>query len=141
MIDRTKYEKKAWYPNMKQGETEVWNRFIEKYPEEYDEVIYNLKLGEGANIPEGTEPNIADDFKQLTQHKIDVVGFKGSRVDIIEIKPYAGTAAVGQVIGYRDLYITHIDKTAKPNLVIATDIERPDTKTICAKQGIKLIII
>jgi hypothetical protein len=141
MSEKTKYEIKYFYPNMKTLEMAMWTRFLSAFPDAYDEVIYNLKLGEGAKIPEGTEENIAKDFKELTQHKIDVVGFKGSRVDIIEIKPYAGTAAVGQVIGYRDLYIEHFDKTAKPNLVIITDTERPDTKMICEKQGIRLIII
>jgi hypothetical protein len=140
-LEKTKYEKKPWYPNMKELETAMWNRFLDKYPDAYDEVIYNLKLGEGADIPEGTQPNIAAGFTALTQHKIDVVGFKDNSVDIIELKPYAGTTAVGQVIGYRDLYTTHIDEKAKPNLVIVTDTERPDTKTICEKQGIKLIII
>lgn len=140
-MEKTKYEKKPWYPNMKQGETAIWERFLEKFPNEYDEVIYNFKLGEGANIPEDTEPNLANGFKQLTQHKIDVVGFKGSRMDIIEIKPYAGTAAVGQVLGYKELYLEHIDNTAKPNLVVVSDTERPDTKTICAKLGITLVVV
>lgn len=141
MISKTKFEKKSWYPNMKELETNMWNRFIEKFQNEYDEVIYNLKLGEGADIPEGTEENLANGFKQLTQHKIDVVGFKGNLVDIIELKPYAGTSAIGQVIGYRDLYVKHVDESANPSLVIITDTLRPDTKTICEKQGIKLIVV
>src|SRR3990167_10659901 len=102
-MEKTKYEKKSWYPNMREAETVIWDRFLLAYPNAYDEVVYNLKLGEGADIPEGTEENIADDFKQLTQHKIDVVGFKGKNVDIIELKPYAGVGAIGQVIVYRDL--------------------------------------
>lgn len=140
-MEKEKYQKRQWYPNMKQGETILWNNFIDKFPKEYDEVIYNLKVGKGSFIPEGTQENIANDFLQLTQHKIDVVGFKETRIDIIEIKPYAGTAAVGQVIGYRDLYIEHIDSKAKPNLIIVTDLLRQDTKTICEKQGIKLVLV
>lgn len=140
-MKKTKYEKKPWYPNMREQETLIWERFLAQYPDAYDEVIYNLKLGDGADIPEGTAENIARDFKQLTQHKIDVVGFKGSQVDIIELKPYAGVSAIGQVIGYRDLYTAHIDPTANPNLVVITDVLRADTKTIADKQGIKLIVV
>jgi hypothetical protein len=140
-MEKVKYEKKSWYPNMKPGETEIWNRFIDKYPEKYDEVVYNLKVGQGALIPEGTEENIAQDFKELTQHKIDVVGFKGKIIDIIEVKPYAGTSAVGQVIGYRELYVKHIDQYAWPTLVIVTDLKRQDTETICEKQGIELMTV
>lgn len=141
MEQRTKYEKKQWYPNMREKETLIWERFLAAYPDAYDEVIYNLKLGEGAEIPEGTQENIARDFKELTQHKIDVVGFKGNNVDIIELKPYAGVGAIGQVIGYRDLYTAYIDRSANPNLVIITDQLRPDTKTIADIRKIKLIVI
>jgi hypothetical protein len=126
---------------MREKETLIWERFLVAYPEAYNEVVYNLKLGEGADIPEGTAENIAKDFKELTQHKIDVVGFKGNNIDIIELKPYAGVGAIGQVIGYRDLYITYINRNANPNLVVITDVLRNDTKTIAEKQNIKLIII
>jgi hypothetical protein len=140
-MEKTKFEKKSWYPNMRDKETLIWERFLAKFPDAYDEVVYNLKLGEGADIPEGTAENIARDFKELTQHKIDVVGFKGNNIDIIELKPYAGVGAIGQVIGYRDLYITYIDRNANPNLVVISDVLRNDTKTIADKQNIKLIII
>jgi hypothetical protein len=140
-MEKSKYEKKPWYPNMKELETAMWNKFLLKFPNAYDNVIYNLKLGEGANIPEGTEENLARGFTELTQHKIDVVGFLGNKVDIIELKTYAGTAAVGQVIGYRELYMKFIDPNSNPNLIIVTDFLRPDTKTICDAQGITLIVI
>lgn len=140
-MEKTKYEKKPWYPNMKEAESGIWERFMAKYPDAYDQVVYNLKLGNGADIPEGTDEAIANGFKQLTQHKIDVVGFKGDKIDIIELKQYAGTAAVGQVVGYRELYMKHIDQNSNPNMVIVTDIQRPDTVTICNAQGISLIIV
>lgn len=140
-MEKVKYEKRYFYPNVREAETLIWERFLVKFPEAYDQVAYNVKVGEGADIPEGTEPNIASGFKQLTQHKIDVVGFKNNEVDIIELKPYAGTRAIGQVIGYRDLYVTLVDNSARPNLVIVTDILRPDTKIIADKQGIKVIVV
>ena len=141
MNERTKYEKKPWYDNLRENETFIWNRFIEKYPDAYDEVIYNLHLGEGANIPAGTEENIARDFKLLTQYKVDVVGFGKNKIDIIEIKPYAGASAIGQVISYSELYKKDIDPAATPNLVILTDQLRPDTTILAEKLNIKIIIV
>src|SRR3990167_1632940 len=135
LSEKTKYGKLYWYPNMREKETLIWERFLDKFPDAYDAVIYNLKIGAGAEIPEDTEENLARDFRELTQHKIDVVGFKGNSVDIIELKPYAGVGAVGQVIGYRDLYSVSFTGAVLPNLVIITDVERTDTKTIAEKQG------
>ena len=141
MYERTKYEKKPWYPNLREGETFIWDRFLVAFPDAYDEVIYNLHLGKGAEIPAGTEENIARDFKLLTQYKIDVVGFNKNQIDIIEIKPYAGASAIGQVISYQKLYIEHIDPNARPNLVIITDQMRPDTELLAKQLNIKIIIV
>ncbi|MEK7578898.1 MAG: hypothetical protein AAB456_04310 [Patescibacteria group bacterium] len=141
MHERFKFEKRPWYANLREGETFIWNRFIEKYPDAYDEVIYNQHLGSGAEIPEETPENIARDFKLLTQYKIDVVGFKNDKTDIIEIKPYAGSNAIGQVISYQKLFLKYINPAAAPNLVILTDQLRPDTQLLAEQLNIKLIIV
>jgi len=140
-IIKYKYGKRPWYPNMREAETLIWERFLAAFPTAYDEVAYNVKVGEGALIPEGTEENIAFDFKTLTQRKIDVIGFKDGSIDIIELKPYAGTGAVGQVKAYGVLYKNTYDKNANPNMIVMTDIEQRDTKTVAESEGIKLIII
>jgi hypothetical protein len=140
-IIRTKFEKKLWYPNMREAETLIWERFLARFPDAYDEVAYNVKVGEGAEIPEGTDETIAFDFKVLTQRKIDVIGFKGNTIDIIELKPLAGTGAVGQVKAYGVLYKKTYDSGANPNLIVMTDAEQRDTKTVAEAEGVKLIII
>jgi hypothetical protein len=140
-MEKTKFIKKPWYPNMREAETLIWERFLAAFPDAYDEVAYNVKVGEGAVIPEGTQQEIADDFTTLTQRKIDVIGFKNNDIDIIELKPYAGTAAVGQVKAYGVLYKKTYDANAKPNLIVMSDVEQRDTKTVADEEGVKLIII
>ncbi len=51
-----KYKKFSFYPNVRAAETLIWDRFIDKFPDAYDSVDYNVKVGEGADIPEGTQP-------------------------------------------------------------------------------------
>ena len=126
---------------MREAETLIWERFLSAHPDAYDEVAYNVKVGEGAEIPEGTDESIAFDFKVLTQRKIDVIGFKNNSIDIIELKPYAGTGAVGQVKGYGVLYKKTYDGSANPNLIVMTDVEQRDTRTVAEAEGVKLIII
>lgn len=140
-MEKTKFEKKPWYANIRDAERAIWERFIDKYPDAYDEVAYNVKVGEGSEIPEGTEENLAKGFKELTQHKIDVVGFKGDRIDIIELKDYAGTRAIGQVIGYRRLFNRGYNPSTPPSLVIITDVLRADTKIIAEEENIKIIVV
>jgi len=141
MFEREKYRKKAFYPNMREAETLIWERFLAAFPDAFDEVAYNVKVGEGAVIPDGTEDVLAKDFKELTQRKIDVMGFKNNSIDIIELKPYAGTGAVGQVKAYGVLYKKTYDANANPNLIVISDVEQRDTRTVAEAEGVKLIII
>lgn len=140
-MEKTTYEKKYWYPNMREAETLIWERFLLKFPEAYDEVAYNVKVGDGADIPQDTPENIASSFKQLTQHKIDVIGFKGSQIDIIEIKAGENTGAVGQVKKYAKLYKKSINAADNPNLVIITDHTSADLETTLEGENVKLIIV
>lgn len=141
MIEKTKYEKKYWYPNMREAETLIWERFLLANPEAYDEVAYNVKVGEGADIPDGTDEKIADGFKQLTQHKIDVVGFKNEKVDIIELKAGSNTSAVGQILKYEKLFKKTYGNDFDLGLVIITDNTSRDLETTLEGEEIKLIVI
>lgn len=135
------YRKYNSYPHMRPEDQAIWDRFITKNPEAYNEVFYDVPVGEGAQIPKGTQENIAIDFKILTQWKIDVVGHKGNNTDIIELKPNAGIGALGQIQSYARLY----KKIAKPieqiTPVLITDKLRPDMELLAREQGIILIIV
>jgi hypothetical protein len=141
ILERVKYEKRYWYDNMKPNETLLWERFLDKYPGAYDEVVYNLKIGEGAEIPDGTEENLARGFKELTQLKIDVVGFKGDRTDLIELKPEPRASVLTQLKGYQKLFARTIKPVIKTNLVMVTYAISPDMETILEGEGIDVIIV
>lgn len=136
-----KYEKRYKYPHMQPNDVFIWERFIDANREAYEDVDYDVKVGQGAEIPSGTEENIASGFKTLTQWKIDVVGKIEGRTDIIELKPNATPAALGQVKGYEQLYLDHIDKNAITQAVLITDTLRPDMEKLAKNFGVKLIVI
>lgn len=140
-MEKVKYEKKYWYPNLRENETLIWERFLAKFPDAYEFVAYNVKVGEGAKIPEGTAENIAADFTGLTQLKIDVVGFIGNRIDIIELKPEPRASVLTQLKGYQKLYAKTIDPIADTNLVLVTASLTPDLETILEGEGIDVIIV
>ena len=141
MYDRTKYEKKPRNPGLRKNDKQIWNRFIEKYPEAYEEVIYNLHLGQGADIAKDADPSIIKDFVLLTQWKVDVVGFKDDRIDIIEVKPYAGANAIGQLKTYVEMYQGYVDPESKPVPVMITDQLRPDVALLSARLAFRVFIV
>lgn len=104
MPGRFKFEKLAKYPHMKPEDVVVWERFITKNPDFFDTVDYDVALGEGAPQDPSLPENIARDGKILTQKKIDVVGYKGNDVSLVEVKPIANMRGLGQIITYFKLY-------------------------------------
>lgn len=141
MSEIFKFEKRYKYPHMKPNDIEIWERFIEKFPEYYNSVQYDFNVGD----PPPFNP-LADDGTDLNQDKlyrlkIDVVGHYNNIIDIIEIKPNAGPGTVGQVIGYRELYLRDEQPKEKVQAVILTNKIQPNMEYLCKIQDVKLIVV
>lgn len=135
------YEKRYKYPHLKPKDIEIWERCLDKKSELYESVDYDVAVGTGYPIPDSTEENFARDFKILSQYKIDVVGYSGDNVEIMEVKPQAGPATIGQVIGYLKLYKAFINPSAKAQAVILTDAIKPDMALLAYEARVKIIIV
>ena len=136
-----KYEKGYWYPHMKPRDVAIWERFIDKYPDMYSSCVYDFEIGD---VPEFIA-SAADeaDRKQasLYKWKIDVVGMTPNRIDLIELKPDAGASAIGQIEGYKEIYIRDEKPTQPVGLCIVTDVEKPNMRYLCEQKGIKLFVV
>lgn len=139
MIDTYKYEKLNWYPHMKPNDVAIWNRFIEKYPDAYVHCQYDFWVGS----PPPFSPIVTEDNQGsadgLYRKKIDVVAYRDDDIHIIELKPKAGLAAIGQVKGYVYLFERDEKPKKKPQPVIITDEASIDVREIAAKEGVLLI--
>ena len=92
------------YPHMTPIDVLIWEQFIRANSGYFDSVDYDVKVGEGASfLPEKGE-KYEEDFRILTQKKIDAVGYRGNEIWLIEIKPNAGSRALGQILTYEKLY-------------------------------------
>lgn len=73
----------------------------------------------------------------LTTKRLDVLCFVDQRPRIIEVKQRAGLSAVGQLIGYRDLYNRQFPEQPIPEMFLVTDILQPDMKPILLQSNIQ----
>lgn len=141
MRDMFKYELRAKYPHMKPRDIGIWERFVVKYPNAYQAVQYDFHVGDPPSFnplyDDGTDKN----QDALYRLKIDVVGFAGNDIDIIELKPSAGPSTIGQVKGYKTLYERDEAPKEPVNVVILTDVENPNMAYLCKSEGVKLIIV
>lgn len=141
MPGKFNYEERHKYPHLIGEDSEVWSRFIRKFPDRFDTVDYDVKVGKGAN----TEP-IPDEISKkywatLTKKRIDVVGHKNSVLTIIEVKKRASLFTLGQILGYRFLFLRdNPDIRSIRTLIVCSSIE-PDDVAILNYYGIDYFLV
>ena len=123
------------------GDIGIWERFLEKFPEMYKFIQYDVKVGSGTKPVEGGKDAYARDQDILSTYRIDAVGTLDGQIDIIEVKPQASTIAIGQVVTYAELYIRDFKPTEKVIPTIVTDYEVPDIRYLTRRLGVDYYVV
>lgn len=135
------YGKRSYYPHMAEQDAPIWERFMVAFPDMYDVVAYDVKVG---RVPDfvANDPDEAQRAQApLYQRKIDVVGRKDAQIDLIEVKPVATTATVGQIVGYRHLFMRDFLPAVQPKAIIVAGATDPDTIEVAAAQGVVIVVV
>lgn len=138
---RFKPDKLFRYPHMFPLDIIIWERFIDSPGNDFSGFDYDVKVGSGTPAPIGTGDNYARMQAILSKYRIDVVGHKGDSIWIIEVKPEAGTVAIGQIEAYTRLYQRDFNPSQKLVGCIVTDRELPDMKYLTDSKGIEYYIV
>lgn len=141
MLEVFKYELTHKYPHMKPRDIEIWERFIVAYPDAYIDCQYDFHVGDSPSFDTTVEGIDNANQHMLYQLKIDVIGRKSNGLDIIEVKPDAGPSSIGQVQGYRTLYVRDERPTQNVNVVIITNVEKPNMRYLCSQHGVTLYVV
>ena len=134
-------EKLVRYPHLMVGDVEIWERYLELHAKEWTGFRYDVRVGEGIELPKSQPEYIRGMALALTEKRIDVVGEKGNDVWIIEVKPNAMLSAVGQVLSYQVLFEDRFPEERKPYLMIVTDRKGPDIDSLCQRFNISLVVV
>jgi len=126
---------------MKPYDVAIWERFLAEYPTYYNKVQYDVPCGEGPQFDTLANEETGGHDERLYKRKIDVVGFRGNEVDIIEVKPRAGPSAIGQVKMYRQLYFVDYKPLRNPNCVIITDSFSNDVAEFAVREQVRLFAV
>lgn len=98
------YGIQSHYPHMAPADVHLWEKFIRAQPGAFEFCTYDVPVGEAPawldveNDPEAAKQAI------LYKKKIDVVAEINGTTYIIEVKPFAGSKALGQLMSYELLY-------------------------------------
>ena len=104
--------------------------FIHSMPGRYIDLDFDVKVGRGNDPGESFDMATRRTAIQLSQRRIDCVGFSADRIDIIEITPSAGLTALGQMVAYPHLYNSTFPQPLPIFAVLVTHEFKPDIQVI-----------
>ena len=140
MHGRFPYERLSTYTHLGPKDAALWERFMAAFPGRYEKVDYDCWCGEGAIPKEEIKGDVyKENFADLTKKRIDVCGTKpDGNIDCIEVRPHAGSSAIGSVICNTMLHRDDLGEKLNGKIII-TDTAQADMSRLCAEHGIELI--
>ena len=129
------------YPHMGRADSFLWDRFLRDSPGYFQAPSYDVRVGEGAELPGALEEPYRTMATQLSQKRIDVVALRRGERYIIEIKPCPGTSALGQLLTYRTLYaLEHPEESAPEMALLCARLDRDDRLAL-ERQGVRVLLV
>ncbi len=108
----------AKYPGRFEGEHEVIADWLPGATVFYDRIAFNVHLGSGVQPPEGLVEPWLSAAVAGSQKRADIIAWLPEGIVIIEAKGRATTDALGQLLGYKALWLE-----ANPNIpVVALEV-------------------
>jgi hypothetical protein len=122
-------------------EARVWEKFMDLFPDRYTSVDYDFRVGEGVQIDIPYEENYARMVTMLSQHRIDVLAWLGEKPTIIEVKERAVISTIGQLIGYKALFVEEFKNMGEPRLLCVCERISLDVQFVFDKQNVPIEIV
>lgn len=133
--------KLARYPRMSVEDTKIWNEFIALHGKEFDSFDYDLPVGEGEPVNTSEPAWLQKDWSDLTRKRIDAVGYASGKATIFEVKPRAGTSALGQLLSYKKLFNGTYTQTEVVALAVVTSLILNDERKVYNSFGITVYVL
>ena len=135
------YAPLASFPHLGLLETKIWREFLRQYPLFFDRVTYDVGVGETAPTAENETDNYVRMVKRLSEKRIDVVATKQDMLYLVEIKHWASSVQLGQLLIYKSLFQQRFPDAPVPNLLILCQMPAIDLFSEAGKQNIQAISI
>lgn len=131
--------RRVQFPHMGPADTRVWRASLELGLARADRFEYDVRLG-------GALADLVEDghehkpmWETLLRKRIDVVAWTGQQPTIIEVKPVGSFAALGQVLGYGQLWEEERPGGLKPGLCVVCGFSDPDLISTYERYGVALV--
>jgi hypothetical protein len=132
---------RAKYPGMLVDEILVWKAYLAGAQQNYDSFQYNVRIGNGIDPGEAFPENTRQMAVQLTQLRIDAVGWQGDQPTLFEVKRKAYPPAVGQIMTYDAMWRAQRVSVAAPILTIVCADFAQNILPVTREANIQLAVV
>lgn len=129
------------YPHMKADEAAVWDRFLLKIPWKVVNVLYDVRLGEGAVIADGVPEWVKSMAWALSTKRVDAIVETPMEFVLVEVKERGALSAIGQLLGYLVLFNKQYRPQKRVRLALVCAYIAPDMDPILKEYGIETFLV
>lgn len=122
------------YPSMPVLESNITRAWIRAHGAAYDRLEFNVRLGKGQDIQPGVTGSTAVQFSQITRKRADIVCYAAGVVDLVEVKSRMNFSAIGQLTGYRHLWLEEFPNIPVRDLIAVAQLIDDDVRRVLDAQ-------
>lgn len=141
MAGRLKYGERYRYPHLMEDEIRIWEKFMAIYPGKFETVDYDFRVGHGAQVSDDLADNFSRMATMLSQKRIDVIGWIGDSPTIIEIKRRVGLSTLGQIKGYRTLFVKYFRNFEVPKILVVCETISGDDRDVLDDNNVPVVVV
>jgi hypothetical protein len=102
---------------------------------------YDLHVGYGMPLDPEWSESIQKMVQTVTRKRIDVVVVVPGATYLVEIKPRAGMSALGQLVAYKQLFLSEHKPSGELRLACVCERVEPDLDRVFRQNGIELYVV
>jgi len=127
------------FVHMAPNDKAIWLRYLMMGGAQLAPFQYDVRVGTGVQMPSGSSPMELNIAHALTTKRIDALCHVDGKVRIIEVKQRAGLSAIGQLIGYGQLFVKTFPQSPPYELWLVTDQLQPDMSGVLIENNIHYV--
>lgn len=105
------------FPQMTVNESAIAHAWLMEHADEFDDVEFNRRVGNSLELGPEYDAATQRQAALLSQKRIDIIGFSGNAVTIVEVKLRISLSAMGQLMGYAVLWQAENPGTSEISMV------------------------
>jgi len=127
------------FTHMGPVDTRIWQAALALGLMPAESYEYDVRLGGVAALGIDPEHHLREMWETLLRKRIDVIAWRNGVAWIIEVKPVASFAALGQCLGYGDMWKREKPKGQLVRLACVCAVRDPDLVPTYQRLGVEVV--